>query len=94
MSIAQIRKQRGVPAKRNMRVFYRYAKRFGTITGARYGQLRIRLDGDVHTGGYHPTWCLDYLDEKGEVIFRSPIDEILERKSVEKSSRGMKEGEK
>lgn len=71
-----------------MRVFYRYAKRFGTITGARYGQLRIRLDGDVHTGGYHPTWCLDYLNEKGEVIFRSPIDEILERQPLDVSSTG------
>lgn len=88
MTIAQIRKQRGVPAKRKMRVFYRYAKRYGTITGARNGQLRIRLDGDVHTGSYHPTWCLDYLNEQGDVIYQSPIDEVLERNSVEESSTG------
>lgn len=88
MTIAQIRKQRGVPAKKGMRIFYRYAKRFGTITGARYGQLRIRLDGDINTGSYHPTWCLDYLNENGETIFSSPVDELLEKQPVEESSTG------
>ena len=63
-----IRKSRGVPAKRGMRVFYRYENRFGTIKSARGGYLKILLDGDKWPGTFHPTWKLDYLDQSGKVI--------------------------
>lgn len=68
MSMAQIRKQRGVPAKRGMRVHYVNKDRYGRIVSARCGYLKILLDGDKHPGHYHPTWMLDYLDDKGNVI--------------------------
>lgn len=72
MSIEYVRKSRGVPAKRGMRVFYRHASRYGTITGTHAGNLLIRLDGDKYAGNYHPTWELNYLDDDGNVIFESP----------------------
>ena len=50
MSISQIRKHRGVPAKVGGRVFYRHESRYGTIVGAYGGYIRIRLDGDKHIG--------------------------------------------
>lgn len=78
MTLAQIRKQYGVPAKRNGLVFYRYQRRYGRITGSRNGYLQIRMNGEVHTNCYHPTWCLDYLDENGRFLFRSPQDKELE----------------
>ena len=61
MSMEQIRKTRGVPAKRGMRVFYESKQRFGTIKSASGGYLRILLDGDKYAGNYHPTWKLKYL---------------------------------
>lgn len=63
-----IRKSRGVPAKRGMRVFYGHKGRHGTIKSARGGYLKIQLDGDKSAGVYHPTWELDYLDDDGKVI--------------------------
>ena len=72
MTIAYIRKSRGVPAKRGMRVFSRHDDRWGTIVSSRSGYLRIRLDGDKHALCYHPTWELDYYDKAGAIIFRSP----------------------
>jgi hypothetical protein len=71
MSMEQIRRTRGVPAKRGMRVLYTTKNRFGTIIGARGGYLQIRLDGDKHARSYHPTWKLDYLDKDGLVIHSS-----------------------
>ena len=71
MGMNQIRKDRGVPAKRGGRVFYRYKKKFGRITSASYGKLRILLDGDKVARWYHPTWELNYLDKDGNVIFES-----------------------
>lgn len=66
MSMAWIRSQYRVPAKRGGRVEYRpranEAARLGTITGTRGHHLRIRLDGDKWSGGYHPTWALRYLN--------------------------------
>lgn len=74
MSMEHIRKYRGVPAKRGMRVYSRHSNRWGTITSASSGYLRIRLDGDKHTYHYHPLWKLDYYDESGSIIFKSPQD--------------------
>jgi len=79
MTLAQIRKKYGVPAKRKGLVFYRYQRRYGRITGSRNGYIRIRLDGEVHTMQYHPTWCLDYLDGNGRFLFRSPQDTEIEQ---------------
>ena len=66
--IADIRKSRGVPAKRGRRVVYTGSAdgspRHGTITGASHGYVRIRLDGDTHSGLYHPTWKLRYLENE------------------------------
>lgn len=63
MSMAYIRKTYGVPAKRFGRVEYTGAAKpqQGTITGAREGYLRIRMDGDNFSQPYHPTWQLRYL---------------------------------
>jgi hypothetical protein len=65
MSLEYVRRARGVPAKRGGRVRYTHPSppREGTITGAHGGYLRIRLDGDKHSGIHHPTWELEYLDE-------------------------------
>lgn len=71
MSMQYIRRSRGVPAKRGMRIFYRHKHRYGTIRSATAGYLRIQLDGDRFAGCYHPTWQLDYLDKKGRVLFSS-----------------------
>jgi len=68
MAIADIRKWRGVPAKRGMRVFSTHSNRFGTIIGTTSGYLKIRLDGDKHAGCYHPTWRLNYLAKDGSVL--------------------------
>jgi hypothetical protein len=76
--IANIRRSRGVPAKRGMRVFYRHENRFGTIVGARCGYLRIRLDGDKIAKSFHPTWKIDYLDMCGEVIYSSEDFELFD----------------
>ena len=73
MSMEQIRKYRGVPAKRGMRVFFtgRGHDEPGRIKSARGGYLMIELDGDGFACSYHPTWKLRYLDEGGKVIFDS-----------------------
>lgn len=71
MSMEAIRRTRGVPAKRGMRVWDRYKKDFGTIKGARGGYLRIQLDSNHFAVNYHPTWMLDYLDKDGKVIYSS-----------------------
>ena len=68
MTMAAIRKTRGVPAKRGMRIFHSHNGRFGTIKSADGGYLKIQLDGDKWAGNYHPTWKLDYLDDDGKVI--------------------------
>jgi hypothetical protein len=67
MSMAEIRKRRGVPAKRGMRVRF-LEDRYGTIRSASGGYLMIQLDGDTYTCAYHPTWQLEYLDKDGNVI--------------------------
>lgn len=64
MSLAYVRKAYGVPAKRGGRVSYTGEGRaeLGTITGARGGHLRVRLDGIKHSLPFHPTWKIEYLE--------------------------------
>lgn len=64
MSMNQIRKTRGVPAKRGGRVKFTGCEipKFGTIRSAKHGYLMIVLDGEKHTRPYHPTWKLEYLE--------------------------------
>ncbi|WP_109527219.1 MULTISPECIES: hypothetical protein [Nocardia] len=64
MSMQYVRDYYKVPAKRGGRVRYTGDKepRLGTITAARGGGLRIRLDGDKWAMPFHPTWELEYLD--------------------------------
>jgi hypothetical protein len=56
----------GVPAKIGKRVECKYGVwTKGTITGAHYGRVSVRLDGresDVH---FHPTKNIRYLKEEG-----------------------------
>lgn len=63
----RIRQAYGVPAKRFGRVVWlgdeSNGPTAGTITGSRYGKLRIRLDGSKFCQNYHPTHCLEYLPE-------------------------------
>lgn len=61
MSMEQIRKHRGVPAKRGMRVFHSHNNRYGTIKSASRGYLMIQLDGDQHAGA-------------GKVIYSSEVN--------------------
>ena len=63
MSMLYIRKRYGVPAKRGARIEYRGegSPELGTITGSEGAYLRIRMDGEKHTGTYHPTWEMRYL---------------------------------
>ncbi len=67
MSMQYVRDYYAVPAKRGGRVRYTGAgePQFGTITAARHGSLRIRLDGEKHPQPFHPTWELEYLPEEG-----------------------------
>lgn len=71
MSIAEIRKCRGVPAKRGMRVYYKHEQRYGTIKSAQQGYLMILLDGDKCPLTFHPTWELVYLDKDGSELWGS-----------------------
>lgn len=65
MSIQWIRDSYSVPAKVRGRVEYTdgagnvYS---GTITGTRGPHLLIRLDHQVRSAPYHPTWNIRYLD--------------------------------
>ena len=54
-----IRKTYGVPAKRGGRVTFCGCP--GTITGARYGRLRVRFDGEKDAVPLHPTYNIVYL---------------------------------
>lgn len=71
MSMASIRKQYGVPAKRGTRVCYSGESGHvheGVIVGSRGAYLRIRFSTlyDGRTGDFHPTWQLRYLPALGE----------------------------
>ena len=66
MSMKWIRKSYNVPAKRGGRVKYTYPDppKYGTIKSAKYGYLRILMDGEKFILPYHPTWELEYLDKE------------------------------
>lgn len=72
MTMAWVRKNYSVPAKRGGRVEYTGGKtpEFGTIIGTRGPHLRIRLDGMdyTHPLPFHPTYKLRYLDSVGNVL--------------------------
>lgn len=66
MSMAWVRKNYRVPAKRGMRVRYtgegKDKPELGTITSASNGRLNIRLDRYPNEPmPFHPTWELEYL---------------------------------
>lgn len=69
MSMAWIRNNYRVPAKRGGRIQYtggwndKTKSEFGTIRSARGGRLRIQMDGETHTSIFHPTWKLTYLSD-------------------------------
>jgi hypothetical protein len=61
-----IRETYGVPAKRGGRLEYMASDgelMEGTITGSAGPYLRVRLDGNKHSGRFHPTWRLKYLPD-------------------------------
>lgn len=64
-----IRRTYGVPAKRGMRIEYMSGRDYelmdGTIVGSKGGYLRIRLDGNRHSGLFHPTYNLVYFTPNG-----------------------------
>lgn len=68
MSMAWIRKNYSVPAKRGGRVEYtgewedKSKSTLGTIRSAFGGRLRIQMNGEKHTSIFHPTWELTYLE--------------------------------
>jgi len=65
VSIADIRKARGITAKVGGRVRYTGSEPpiLGTVVGTHGGYLRIKLDGDKRPGTYHPTWELEFLPD-------------------------------
>lgn len=68
MSMEWVRRCYGVPAKRGGRVEYTgdgKAER-GTIRSVRGAQLMIQLDGERRTMPFHPTWCLRYVNDRGD----------------------------
>lgn len=75
MSFEYINRYYKVPAKRGGRVYYKGQP--GTILAANGPHLRIRLDGQGYVGNYHPTYKLDYLNDKGQVIWRSKDEESV-----------------
>jgi hypothetical protein len=63
-----IRDSYGVPARRGGRVVYtgKAMATTGTITSAKGARLRVRMDGEKHTGIYHPTWAMRYLPKQAQ----------------------------
>lgn len=63
MSLRYIRRYYEVPAHRGARVEYTGHQdvKQGTVVGSAGARLRVRMDGEKHTGIYHPTWCMSYL---------------------------------
>ena len=64
MSMPEIRRRYGVPAKRGARVTFE--GKGATITSARGHHLRLRFDdprvAEPVGGIFHPLWEIDYLD--------------------------------
>lgn len=63
MTMEQIRKQYGVPAKRGARVEYTGGAKpeTGTIVRASGSCIVVKLDGRADPYPLHPTWKLRYL---------------------------------
>lgn len=57
---AYVRERYGVPAKRGMRVIA--DGKPGVITSSAGNYIRVRLDDEKHSGYWHPTWHMEYLD--------------------------------
>lgn len=77
MSMDYIKDTYRVPAKRGGRVEYTYGgSRFGTITGADGARLRIRLDGEIASRVFHPTWELKYLDAVSDPTENPALDRM------------------
>lgn len=68
-SLAPIREQRGVPARRGMRVTV--DNRPGRITSARGGYVMVRFDGWHHSRPCHPTWRVTYFNRDGSIALRT-----------------------
>lgn len=68
MSMEYIRKHYTQNARRGARVQYtgEAVAQQGTITGTCGARLRVRMDGEKHTGIYHPTWEMHYLQQATE----------------------------
>lgn len=66
--LEMIRKTRGVNCRRLGRVKYTggVEPAYGTITGAEGGYVMIRMDGERNSHPHHPTWELEYLDERDQ----------------------------
>lgn len=60
MSVAYVRDQYGVPAKRGARVVFDGQP--GVITSCPGAYVRVRLDDHNHSVPAHPTWRMHYLD--------------------------------
>ncbi len=62
-----VRNKYGVPAEKRRRV--RAYGKLRTITRAFGHYIGILIDGEKNVGQYHPVDGIEYLDEKGDVIF-------------------------
>ena len=68
MSVDYIRETYRVPAKVGGRVRYSGGETptDGVIVGAKNAHLRIRIDGDKFNRNFHPTWKMEYLEDKDQ----------------------------
>lgn len=64
MSFAYIQDYYQVPAAEGVRVEYTGERtpKLGTIVGTQNAHVMIKLDGELQTKPYHPTWELRYLE--------------------------------
>lgn len=65
-SMAYIRRQYGVKAEVGGRVIYTGNRmlQLGAVASVEGARLRILLDGQAHAGLYHPTWEVEYLEDR------------------------------
>jgi hypothetical protein len=59
-----INKTYNVSAKKGGRIFFKYYKKYGIITGVHAANLKVKFD-DGTTGNLHPTWEIEYLETEG-----------------------------
>lgn len=67
LSLDYVRRYYGVPARRGMRVTC--DGKPGTLTTGDGAHIRVRLDGEKHSGNYHPTWRVTYHTPEGDVTY-------------------------